>query len=390
MTTDPIKKAKNCTYYFRANIGRDTTGKKVQKYCSGFKSKKEAKTEYIRLLNTDPNDYIVEEQEDIIPTTFKAFVEDIFIDWYKSQVKLRTFETRVSAIRKHFTYFYKYKVNEIEAIHVQKWQLALAKKYAPSYVRGIHGILAIALDRAIVLGLAEANVARVVGNVKKRKIQVDFWTKDEFEQVISKIYIDDYYQHFVFVGLWTLFMTGMRIGEATALHWDDIDFDTGVIKVTKTLYYKSINDFQFFEPKTKASIRNIVVDDDTLNILRSWKERQQAVTQTDFILSYNGYPTQKSTMARVITRYSELSGVHRIKVHALRHSHASLLISMGENPLIIKDRLGHEDIETTLGTYGHLYPNSNFEIAQKLKGVVTTKTSQNDNGIDTTKNKFAI
>ena len=49
--------------------------------------------------------------------------------------------------------------------------------------------------------------------------------------------------------------------------------------------------------------------------------------------------------------------VHRIRIHGLRHSHASLLISIGENSLIIKDRLGQVDIETTLGTYGHLYPN---------------------------------
>lgn len=77
-------------------------------------------------------------------------------------------------------------------------------------------------------------------------------------------------------------------------------------------------------------------------------------------MSYNGEPTQKHTISYAITRYAKLAGVHRIKIHALRHSHASLLIQMGENPLIIKDRLGHEDIETTLGIYGYLYPNSNF------------------------------
>ena len=67
---------------------------------------------------------------------------------------------------------------------------------------------------------------------------------------------------------------------------------------------------------------------------------------------------------------AKLAGVRRIKVHALRHPHASLLISMGENPLIIKERLGHEKIQTTLGTYGHLYPNSNYEVATKLTGIM--------------------
>ena len=72
-----------------------------------------------------------------------------------------------------------------------------------------------------------------------------------------------------------------------------------------------------------------------------------------------------------LEKLAGLAGVHRIKIHALRHSHASLLISMGENPLLIKERLGHEKIQTTLGTYGHLYPNSNLEVANKLTGVLT-------------------
>ncbi len=114
---------------------------------------------------------------------------------------------------------------------------------------------------------------------------------------------------------------------------------------------------------------------------------QQSVVQTNFVMSYNGIPTQKHTLANSITRFSKKAGVHRISLHALRHSHASLLISMGENPLIIKDRLGHEDIETTLGTYGHLYPNSNFEVAHKLEGIMSYQTAT-ENEDTSPKNQF--
>jgi len=141
------------------------------------------------------------------------------------------------------------------------------------------------------------------------------------------------------------------------------------------LYYKNLNHYEFVEPKTKASTRFIVLDEDTLMILDEWKKVQEEVTKTGFVMSYSGAPTQKHTISYAITRYSKLADVHRIKIHALRHSHASLLIQMGENPLIIKDRLGHEDIETTLGTYGHLYPHSNFEVASKLKGIVNRNHS---------------
>lgn len=385
MTKDIVKKAKNGTYYFRANLGyHPITGKQIQKYRSGFKTKKEAREEYSRLLLTK-SDALEEKQDDIL---FQHFIEDIFLPWYKTQVKGRTYDNRLPTVRKHFTFFNNLITTEITPIHVQKWQLALSKKkYRSSYIRNVQGLFSMAMDRAVVLGLAENNPSKIVGNVKKTKTKIDFWTKEEFEKVISLFYKEDYYQHFLFISLWFLFMTGMRIGEATAIQWEDIDFDKGLLSIDKTLYYKNLDNYSFVEPKTKASVRHIALDGDTLTLLREWKDVQQSVVQTNFVMSYNGVPTQKHTLANVITRFSQKAGVHRIRLHALRHSHASLLISMGENPLIIKDRLGHEDIETTLGTYGHLYPNSNFEVAHKLEGIMSYQTAT-ENEDTSPKNQF--
>lgn len=86
-------------------------------------------------------------------------------------------------------------------------------------------MLCIAFDRAIVLGLAKKNPARMIGNVKGKKPKVDFWTLEEFQKVISLLYKGDYYEHYLFISFWLLFMTGMRIGEAAALQWEDIDFE---------------------------------------------------------------------------------------------------------------------------------------------------------------------
>lgn len=384
MAKDPIKKAKNGTYYFRAHLGFDEVGKQLQKYCSGFATKKEAKEEYSKLILMKPEELSINKTKML----FKDYINEIFILWYKSQVKQRTFENRICGIQKHFSYFANTPVSDIEPIHVQAWQSKLSQEYKPSYVRGLQGLFSVAMDRAIVLGLANTNPSKIIGNVKKQKINVKFWTKEEFEKVISVLYIDDYYQHFIFISIWLLFMSGMRLGEATALQWQDIDFESGVIKIDKTLYYKNINDYQFVDPKTRASIRDIVLDADTLKQLKRWKDVQQKTVNTKFIMSYNGHPTQKSCMSKALARISKLAGVHRITTHALRHSHASLLISMGENPLIIKDRLGHEDIETTLGTYGHLYPNSNKEVAFKLKGVIKAETSETNIDTAASKNQF--
>ena len=369
MAKDIIKKAQNGTYYFRANLGYDpATGKQIQKYKSGFKTKKEAKEAYSKLLLTSAEELAVQKDH----PTFKTFLEEIYLPWYKTQVKESTYVNRCSTAKKHFKYFYKKKISEIQAIHVQAWQLKLAKEFNPNYIRIIHGMLAIVFDRAVILGLCEKNPARMVGNVKYKKTKVDFWTLEEFQKVISLLYKGDYYEHYMFISYWILFMTGMRLGEAAALQWEDIDFDTGLLTINKTLYYKTMNEYKFVEPKTQASNRVIVIDTDTIRELKEWKEVQQKVLKDcGFVMSYSGVPTSKHTLPRALNKLAELAGVHRIKIHALRHSHASLLISMGENPLIIKDRLGHEKIQTTLGTYGHLYPNSNFEVAKKLSGMLS-------------------
>jgi integrase len=368
MAKDPIKKADNGTYYFRANLGyHPVTGKQIQKYRSGFTTKKEAREEYSKLILSSTQE--LEENKKTI--SFQKFIEETYLPWYKTQVKESTYINRYSTIQKHFAYFYKMATDEIEPIHVQSWQLELAKEFSPNYVHVVQGLLSLAFDRAIVLGIAKKNPSRMIGNIKSKKTTVDFWTLEEFQKVISLLYKGDYYEHYLFISFWLLFMTGMRIGEAAALLWSDIDFDTGLLSITKTMYYKSMDDFKPVEPKTQASIRTIYIDADTIRELKAWQEVQKKVLNNcDFVLSYNGIPTSKHTLPRALEKLAGLAGVHRIKIHALRHSHASLLISMGENPLLIKERLGHEKIQTTLGTYGHLYPNTNLEVAKKLTGIL--------------------
>ena len=179
MAKEIIKRAENGTYYFRANLGyHPVTGKQIQKYKSGFKTKKEAKEEYSKLILASAEELAVDKEQ----PTFKTFVEDIYLPWYKTQVKESTYKNRYSTIQKHFAYFYRKKVNEIEPIHVQTWQLKLAKEFSPNYVRIVQGMLAVAFDRAIILGLCERNPARMVGNVKSKKVKVDFWTLEELDR----------------------------------------------------------------------------------------------------------------------------------------------------------------------------------------------------------------
>lgn len=294
-----------------------------------------------------------------------------FSPWYKNQVKPQTYDSRRSSL-KHFKMFEHMYMDKIKPVDIQKWQNQMTCQVSKSYTRLVQCMLSRVFQRAIVLGFMNENPTKTVGNVKKVKNQVDFWTKEEFEAVIKTFYIEDFYQHFCFFTLWFLFMAGMRIGEATALQWDDIDFEEGTVRINKTLWLRNYTNYSFSTPKTKASNRTIPLDAKTLELLSDWKKAQALECKTDFVLSFNGVPTRQDLVMRIIKRHAALAGVHRIRVHA------SLLISLGKNPLVIKERLGYEDIQTTLGTYGYLSPNMNFEAAKRLNGLVEISTAKSD------------
>jgi len=368
------KKSKK--WYFVANLGYDEHGKRIQHWERGFTTQKDAKTAY--------DEYMSNYSKTAVKTnstmSYQEFYETYFEPDYKRSVSRSTFDNRASAMRLHFSYFYKRKLKDINAPMLKKWQNKLSEKYSNAYIRLTFGMFQMSLDLAVKLGLLQSNIAKQVGNVKKDKVQIDFWTREEFEKVIGTFDISDYYEHYAFIMIWLLFMTGLRFGEAQALTWEsDIDFENKTLAVSKSMYYKSANEFYIKAPKTRAGNRVIALDDDTIGYLKEWRAVQSKNISSKYVLSYNGLPTNKSASRHIIEQHSKLAGVHRIKTHALRHSHASLLISLGENAIIVRDRLGHEDIETTLGTYGHLYPNTNRAVADKLSSLITVKTDDTIN-----------
>lgn len=357
---------KSGKWYYVANLGFDDDGKRVRKWERGFFTQKEAKRAYDEYMN----DYSKTAIKKNSTMTYKKFFEDYFLQDYKQRVRERTYFNRLSSMDKHLVYFNKYKLSEISPPIIKKWQNKLSETYSSAYIRNIYGLFQMSLDLAVKLGLIATNNAKIVGNVKKHKQEIEFWTLDEFQKVLETFNKENYYELYTYVSIYFLFMTGLRLGEAQALEWKDLNMEDETIRIEKSMYYKNAQEFYVTKPKTKASIRTIAIDDDLIALLKEWRQKQDNNGGSEYILSYNGLPTNKHTLRHVITRHSKLANIHKIKIHALRHSHASLLISLGVNALDIRDRLGHEDIETTLGTYGHLYPHTNKEVANKLTGVI--------------------
>ena len=161
-----------------------------------------------------------------------------------------------------------------------------------------------------------------------------------------------------------LYYTGMRVGELLALTYNDIDLDSKIIHINKTVSFKGGNAI-VTSPKTEKSIRGISIPALLVNDLMKYMEKIYSYSDIDRV-----FPYTKSILYNALNAGCEKSGVQRIRIHDIRHSHASLLIDMGVSPLLISERLGHEKVETTLNTYSHLYPNRAEEVAEKLNRIV--------------------
>ena len=134
--------------------------------------------------------------------------------------------------------------------------------------------------------------------------------------------------------------------------------------------YQNRNNWQINPTKTFSSNRIIYLDDMMLFEISKWREHQQQLGNIEFVFSYNCMPITKTMLTKAIKDHSSMADVKVIRIHDLRHSHASLMLSLGMNDLELKNRLGHASIQTTLGVYSHLRPTAMKEIADKLEGII--------------------
>lgn len=362
-----IKQDPKGLYWFKISLGTDPkTGKRRQTTRRGFKKQKDAIEAYNNLKNEYYGGTLIYNKS----TKFKIFVED-YKKWYKTQVRITTYENRISSIDKNITkYFGEYSIAKITPLQIEKWhQSLLDSGLNQNYVRSLHILLSSMFERAIALGLINLNPAKKTGNVRRIRTEVQFWTKNELDIVLATFNQKEEFEYFGFVMIHFLFYTGLRFSEMQALQWKDLNHKNKIIRITKDLNYKNKDNWDFDELKNGSSEREIILDDNTYNLLLDWRQFQKGFFKQEidsFIFSLDGLPTNKHFPKHIIERHAKMAGVKKIKVHALRHSHASFLISLDVNIIAVAQRLGHTDVREVLKTYGHLYPKHQFNVVQNI------------------------
>lgn len=328
---------------------KDWTGKTHKSTKRGFQTKKEAE-EWLRIF--------LLQKANSCNMPFRDFVE-LYLNDMRHRLREHTMINKQYIIQdKLIPFFGEKRLNEISVADIRAWQNSLIQQgYSQTYLKTINNQLSALFNYAVRYYELGSNPCRKAGSMGKAKAEeMQIWTKEEFQE-FSDCLMD---KRVSWMAFQILFWTGIRIGELLALTFADVDLEQKTITINKSYQRLKGRDI-ITPPKTPKSNRTVNLPDFLMEDLRDYMDSLFHPAPGDRVC-----PVTKAFLEKEMLRGVKLSGVKKIRIHDLRHSHASLLVEMGVSPKEIAERLGHENIETTLNTYSHLYPNKQEQLAGRL------------------------
>ena len=332
-------------------------GIKKQKWKRGFATKKEAlgfERDFLEKQSANPD------------MTFQNLYE-IYMEDMAARLKQSTLLTKKTVLQTHILPFFGNKpINEIKASDVRRWQAKLMSSpnnYSQTYLKKINTELNSIINYAKRFYDLNTNPCGKAGTIGKAKAEeMDYWTYDEY--IAFREGVKD--KPLSYICFEVLYWTGMREGELLALSPADIDIDNKLISINRT-YQRIGGKDVFTSPKTRKSKRKIPIPDFLCQELSDYIQSRYMLDADERL-----FPITKSYLSHEMIRGCKNTGVKKIRIHAIRHSHASLLINQGCDALMLADRLGHEKVSTTLNTYSHLFPHKQQELVHSLESLQAT------------------
>jgi integrase len=282
-----------------------------------------------------------------------------------ARVRPRTLEDYRATVENHVTpALGNVPDSKLTVADVQRFRSQMIAKGSPRTAQLAMLRLKQALSWAVSADLLPRNVAAGVKPPPDKAEERRTWTKEEARTFLAEAESDTYSP------LWRLLLsTGLRPGEALGPRWRDIDLDQATLSVRQAVVVLPAKDGEkarpvIQEPKSKAANRTIDLDPATVAALRVHKDRQTfkrkgAAFWEDHDLVFctgNGRILNPNNVLRNFEANVERSGVPKIGVHDLRHTHATWLLFDGIPVTLVSKRLGHAKVSITLDTYSHILP----------------------------------
>lgn len=368
-------------WYVVVDTGVDAAGRRRQKWHGGFDTRREAEVERAKIVNDlHTGSYVAPDR-----MTLSEWVRESWLPLTESRVKPSTFDSYRSNMATHvLPALGRRPLQQLTAAMLNALYADLLARgngrgpLSPKTVNYIHTIVHKALTDAVDAGVVPANVAERAkpprpGRTAPREIRC--WEPDELARFLEQV------RGARLEVAWRLLaMTGMRRGEVLGLRWSDVDLDAARISVRHavvTVAYAVLES----TPKSHQA-RVIDLDPKTVSLLRAHRKGQRAeraqwdgdFRDSDLVVAKeNGEPIHPQSLSQAFERLVAKSDLRRIRLHDLRHTHATIAVKAGVPVKVISERLGHESPAFTLKQYAHVVPGMQAEAAAQIAELVRTQ-----------------
>ncbi len=249
---------------------------------------------------------------------------------------------------------------------------------SPRTVRYVHALLNKAFSDAVRLGVLAANPAAAADPPSSRSARspvAAVWSPDELAQFLASAKADPHHDAFHLAAA-----TGLRRSELLGLRWCDVDPQAGQLQVIQGVVQVG-HERRITPLKTERSRRLVALDERTTQILALRRAAAEAANPTfrtvDLVFpAEDGGPIRPGTFTYSFGRRVKLAGLRRIRLHDLRHTHATHALQIGVHPKVVSERLGHSSVMVTLDIYSHVLPSLQREAAEAVAALVNGEQPQ--------------
>ena len=362
-------------------LDRDPAGKRRQKWITVAGRKKQAEAELARLLHEVSSGAYVDPTRDTLATYLERWLATV-----KPNLAGKTYERYREVVEKHLTPALGSTVlSKLRPMQIQQcYSLALLSGRRPhpkreedstlEQPRGLsaqtvlhhHRILREALQQAVRWQLLGRNPADAVEPPKPERREMRALNPAEMAWLLEVARGTRFY-----VPLLLAISTGMRRGEFLAIQWPDVDLNTGMAAVNRSV--EQTNEGIRFKSTKGRKGRSIILPPLTLEALREHRAQQEqrkrtlgpAYDQGLICSREDGSLWRPDTFSADFRALARKAGI-KVRLHDLRHSHATQLLAQGVHPKIVSERLGHSTVAITLDLYSHVLPGMQDEAVQKF------------------------
>jgi integrase len=325
-----------------------------------------------------------QQQQGILATGPQQKVEQFLLHWlenvHKQSIRSRTYERYEEIVRLHLVPgIGHHQLQKLSPQHLQSFYTKkLEERLSTTTVISFHNVLHKALETAVRWNLISRNVCDLVSPPRRKRFEIQPLSVEQVQQLLAAT--RDHRLEALFL---LALATGMRRGELLGLKWQDINFQAEMLQIRRILTRVPTKvkkpqgaTYVEAEPKTEKGRRSIILPQFVLEALKLHRFRQSEARlkagvewqEHDYVFC-TSVGTHLHPTRDVLNQLKVLlakAGLPAIRFHDLRHSSATMLLSMGVHPKIVQEILGHSQISMTLDTYSHVLPTMQKEAMSKL------------------------